>query len=172
MITLRAIEIAHNLWFCFVLFYISVSLLYFSLLFAFLCCAFSVICLAVFNQGVNYMSNYYYYYYYYYYPCYHLYAGYLQLYTSNKPCFRVHNVAAALYLQFALHVMLFRPRNMFCTFTLALIVVCVQCPIRLFFSFISCFPGMLFRYCLGDPEIVPVAPIIAGITFAFKFHMR
>jgi len=26
-------------------------------------------------------------YYYYYYICYHLYAGYLQLYTWNKPCF-------------------------------------------------------------------------------------
>ena len=25
--------------------------------------------------------------YYYYYPCYHIYAGYLQLYTWNKPCF-------------------------------------------------------------------------------------
>jgi len=31
--------------------------------------------------------NKYYYYYYYYYPCYRLYAGYLQLYTWNKPCF-------------------------------------------------------------------------------------
>jgi len=48
-----------------------------------------------------YTCTYYYYYYYYYYycrrrhhhhhhhhhPCYHLYAGYLQLYTWNKPCF-------------------------------------------------------------------------------------
>jgi len=41
------------------------------------------------------INTYYYYYYYYYhhhhhhhyYPCYHLYAGYLQLYTWNKPCF-------------------------------------------------------------------------------------
>jgi len=29
----------------------------------------------------------YYYYYYCYYSCYNLYAGYLQLYTWNKPCF-------------------------------------------------------------------------------------
>ena len=70
--------------------------------------------------------------------------------------------------------MLFRPRNTFCTFTLALSVVCVQCPIWLFFciSLISCFPGMLLRYCLSDFEVVPVAPIIVGITSAFTFRMR
>jgi len=31
---------------------------------------------------------------------------------------RVYSVAAVLYLQFVLHVMLFRMLNMFCTFTL------------------------------------------------------
>jgi len=45
----------------------------------------------------------------------------------------VYSVAAVLYLQFLLHVMLFRPWNMFCTFTSALPAVCVQCPIWLFF---------------------------------------
>jgi len=30
---------------------------------------------------------YYYYYYCYHHPCYHLYAGYLQLCTWSKPCF-------------------------------------------------------------------------------------
>ena len=52
----------------------------------------------------------------------------------------VYSVASVLYLQFGLHVMLFRPWNMFCTFTLALSVACLQRPIRLF-SLISCFPG-------------------------------
>jgi hypothetical protein len=47
---------------------------------------------------------------------------------------RVCNVAAVLYLQFLLHVMSFRVWNMFCTFTLAIFVVCVQCPIWLFFA--------------------------------------
>jgi hypothetical protein len=37
----------------------------------------------------------------------------------------VRSVAAVLNLQFVLHVMLFRLRNMFCTFTIALSVVCV-----------------------------------------------
>ena len=45
----------------------------------------------------------------------------------------VYSVATSLYLQFVLHVMLFRSWNMFCTFTLALSVVCVQCPLWLFF---------------------------------------
>jgi hypothetical protein len=76
-------------------------------------------------------------YYYYYYPCYRLYAGFLQLFTWNKPCFTVYSVAAVLYLRFLLHVTLFRPLNMFRTFKLALSVyvcmyVCVQCPIWLF----------------------------------------
>jgi hypothetical protein len=31
---------------------------------------------------------------------------------------------------------------------------------------------MLLRYCLSDFEMVPVAPVITGITFAFTFHMR
>jgi len=38
-------------------------------------------------------------------------------------------------------------------------------------SLTSCFPGMLLTYFLNDFEIVPVAPIITGITFVFTFHM-
>ena len=37
---------------------------------------------------------------------------------------------------------------------------------------ISCFPGTLLRYFLNDFEMVPVTPIITGITFACTFHMR
>ena len=39
-------------------------------------------------------------------------------------------------------------------------------------SLTSCFPGLLLTYFLNDFEIVPVAPIITGITFVFTFHMR
>ena len=39
-------------------------------------------------------------------------------------------------------------------------------------SLISCFPVMLLRYFLKDFQMVPVAPIISGITFVFTFHMR
>ena len=39
-------------------------------------------------------------------------------------------------------------------------------------SLTSYFPGMLLTYFLNDFEIVPVAPIITGVTFVFTFHMR
>ena len=39
-------------------------------------------------------------------------------------------------------------------------------------SLTSWFPGMLLTYFLNDFEMVPVAPIITGITFVFTFHMR
>jgi hypothetical protein len=38
-------------------------------------------------------------------------------------------------------------------------------------SLTSWFPGMLFTYFLDYFEMVPVAPIITGITFVFTFHM-
>jgi len=87
---------------------------------------------------------------------------------------RVHSVARILYLQFVLQVMLLRSWNMLCTFTLALPVVRVQCPRRLFFAvpLISCFLGTLLRCCPSDFEIVPVALFISGITFPFTLHMR
>jgi len=39
-------------------------------------------------------------------------------------------------------------------------------------SLTLCFPGMLLTYFVNDFEIVPVAPIITGITFVFTFHIR
>jgi hypothetical protein len=39
-------------------------------------------------------------------------------------------------------------------------------------SLMSCFGGTLLRYFLNDLQIVPVAPVITGITFVFTFHIR
>ena len=39
-------------------------------------------------------------------------------------------------------------------------------------SLISCFTDLLLKYCLSGFEMVPVAPIITGITFAVTFHMH
>jgi hypothetical protein len=39
-------------------------------------------------------------------------------------------------------------------------------------SLTSWIPGMLLKYFLNDYEMVPVAPIITGITFVFTFHMH
>ena len=62
--------------------------------------------------------------------------------------------------------MLFRMLNMFCTFNLVHSKVCVQWPIWLFFcnSLTSRFPGVLLRNCHNDCGMVPVAPVITGIT--------
>ena len=53
---------------------------------------------------------------------------------QTNPVYTAHSVAAVLYLQSALPVMLFRPCSMFCTFTAALPAVCVQCTVWLFFA--------------------------------------
>ena len=47
---------------------------------------------------------------------------------ETNPVYMVQSVAAVLYLQSLLHVILFRSCNMFCTFTSALSSACVQCP--------------------------------------------
>ena len=60
----------------------------------------------------------------------------------------VYSVASVLYLQFVLHVTLFHPWNMLCTITLVLSIVCVQCPMWLFFvvpkfcAFLVCWSGI------------------------------
>ena len=46
---------------------------------------------------------------------------------------RVYSAAAVLYLPFVQHVMIFHILNMFCTFTLVLSKVCVQCPVWMHF---------------------------------------
>jgi hypothetical protein len=48
-------------------------------------------------------------YYYYDHHHYHLHAGYLQLYTCKTHVSSVRSIAAVLYLQFVLDVMLYRP---------------------------------------------------------------
>ena len=66
---------------------------------------------------------------------------------ETKHVSRVYSVAAVLYLQFVLYVMLFCTLNMFCTFTIALYVVCVQCPVWLF-SVLPSFSAFLL--CCSD----------------------
>jgi hypothetical protein len=69
---------------------------------------------------------------------------------------------------------LFMVHWLFCSFMLALPALCVQCPIWLFCcsSLMSWFPGMSLMYFQNDFEMVPVTPIITGITLVFTFHMH
>jgi hypothetical protein len=54
------------------------------------------------------------------------------IYLDSIMFSRVHSVAAVLYLQFVVHVMLLLALHMFCSSTSALSAVCVQCSIRFF----------------------------------------
>jgi membrane protein YdbS with pleckstrin-like domain len=88
--------------------------------------------------------------------------------------YRVYSVGAVMYLQFVLHVVLLHPLKYILYFYISTFRsmnappnMAVLCS-----SLIPCFPGMLLSYCLSDFEIVPVAPLITAIAFAFTFHMR
>ena len=74
----------------------------------------------------------------------------------------------SLQLQFTVHAALFLTVNVPHFHTTALPTVCVQFPVWQFCtSFTSCFAGMLLKNFLNDFKMVPVAPIITGITFVF-----
>jgi len=61
------------------------------------------------------------------------------------------------------HVMLFPMIN---NFTLALTEVCAVPSMAVFCSsLMSCFPGMLVRYFVGDSEMVPVSP------YSYSYHV-
>jgi hypothetical protein len=82
----------------------------------------------------------------------------------------VHSVAAVLYLQFVLHVMLFRPWNVFLYFNISTSrSMCSVHSMAVFCSsLISCFPSMLLRYCLSDFETVPSSQLISGSHFCLQ----
>ena len=86
---------------------------------------------------------------------------------------RVYSVAAILFLQILLLVLWFRPWNYVLHFYVSTFRSMFAVPNVAVFrsSLISCFL-LLLMYCLSDFEMVPVAPAITGITFAFTFHMR
>jgi len=86
---------------------------------------------------------------------------------------RVYSVAAVPYLQNVPNVMLFRPRNVMYFNISAFRSKHAVHNMAVFCStLISCLPGLSLRYCLNYSEMVPVVPIITGITVAFTSHMR
>ena len=83
----------------------------------------------------------------------------------------VYSIAAVLYLQFVLYV-ISPMKCVLCFYISTFRSMCAVPNVAVFCSsLISCFPGVLHRYCLSDFEIVQVTPVITGITFAFKFHV-
>ena len=85
---------------------------------------------------------------------------------------REYSVAAILLLLFMVLISLVSVLNLLYFYISTFRSMCAV-PIMAVFctSLTSCFPGMLLTYFLNYFEIVPVAPIITGITFVFTFHI-
>ena len=86
---------------------------------------------------------------------------------------REYSVAAILLLLFMVLISLGSVLNLLYFYISTFRIICAVPNMAVFCSSLtSYFPGMLLTYFLNDFEIVPVAPIITGITFVFPFHMR
>ena len=90
------------------------------------------------------------------------------IYLKKKHVSRVHSVAAIC-------VTIYGTCNIvshvtFCTSTLVPSKVRYVCSVQST-SLISFFPALLLGNCLNNFEMVPVAPIITGITFVIIYHM-
>jgi len=84
---------------------------------------------------------------------------------------REYSVAAILLLLFMIFMMLIylvSVLNLLYFYISTFRSTCAVLNMAVFWSSLtSSFPGMLLTYFLNDFEIVPVAPIITGITFVF-----
>ena len=86
---------------------------------------------------------------------------------------REYSVAAILLLLFMVLISLVSVLNLLYFYISTFRNMCSVPNMTVFWSSLtSCFLGMLLTYFLNDFEIVPVAPVISGITFVFTFHMR
>ena len=86
---------------------------------------------------------------------------------------REYGVAAILLFLFMVLISLVSVLNLLYLYISTFRRMCAVPNMAVFCSNLtSCFPGMLLTYFLNDFEIVPVAPIITGITFVFTFYMR
>ena len=81
-----------------------------------------------------------------------------------------YTVAAILFFLFMVLISLVSVLNLLYFYISTFRSMCAVPNMALFCSSLtSCFPGMLLTYFLNDFEIVPVSPIITGITFVFYF---
>ena len=86
---------------------------------------------------------------------------------------REYSVAAILLLLFMVLISLVSVLNLLCFYISVSRSMCAVPNMAVSWSSLtSCFTVMLLTYLLNDFEIVPVAPVITGITFVLTFHMR
>ena len=84
---------------------------------------------------------------------------------------REYSVAAILLLLFMVLISLVSVLNLLYFYISTFRSMCAVPNMAVFCSYLtSCFPGMLLTYFVNNFEIIPVAPIITGITFVFTFH--
>ena len=117
-----------------------------------------------------------YYYYYYYYYYYSIIVSFIQgshthiPETNHVP--RGYIVAAILSLLFMVPLCLVHALVLLFFYVSTFRSMCAVPNMAVFCSSItSWFPGMSLTYFLNDLEMVPVAPIITGITLVFTFHL-
>jgi hypothetical protein len=86
---------------------------------------------------------------------------------------REYGVAAILLFLFMVLISLVSVLNLVYFYTSTFRSMCAVPSMAVFSSSLtSWFPGMLLTYFLNGFQIVPVAPVITGITFVFTFQMR
>ena len=91
--------------------------------------------------------------------------------TNHVP--REYSVSASLSLLFMVPISLVPALALLYFYVSAFRSMCAVPNMAVFCSSItSWFHGTLLTYFLNDFEMVPVAPIITGITLVFTFHMR
>ena len=84
-----------------------------------------------------------------------------------------YSVAAILLFLFMVLISLVSVLNLLYFYISTFRIMCAVPNMAVFGSSLtSWFPGTLLTYFLNVFEIVPVAPIITGITFFFTYHMR
>jgi len=86
--------------------------------------------------------------------------------TNHVP--REHRVAAILVLLFVVLILLIPVLTPLYLYVSTFRSMCAVPNMAVFCSFLtSWYPGTLLTYFLNDFEMVPVAPVITGITFFF-----
>jgi len=84
-----------------------------------------------------------------------------------------YSVAAILLLLFMVLMSLVSVLNLLYFYISTFRSMCAVPNMAVFCSSLTtCFSGMLLTYFLNNFEVVPVAPVITGITFVFTFHLR
>ena len=106
-------------------------------------------------------------------PCCHLYAVYLQIYTWNKPRFYAIQCCSCSVVTVCATCNVISPMTYGLFFYISTShSLCAVHNMAVFCSsLISRFPGVLLRYCVCYFAMVPVAPVITGISCAATCHM-